>query len=68
MIKKHNSSSSGTGIIGSVGDQQNYIVMDTPCLIPKENIKFFNNLQKEAQHSSFGDYPNPFNSFWNGKH
>ena len=55
---------SPAGVIGTVGD--NYIVKDTPCLIPKENMKFLNAMKQSSQRSTFGDYPNPFNAFWKG--
>ena len=52
-----------SGIIKQVGSE-NYMVKDTPCLIPKENMKMFTNLQKQSQQSSFGDFPNPYDAFW----
>ena len=61
-VKKSNNRTGGN-IIKSVGTE-NYMVKDTPCLIPKENMGFFTNMQKQSQHSSFGDFPNPFNAFW----
>lgn len=62
-IKRNNNNGSSSGIIKQVGSE-NYMVKDTPCLIPKENMKMFTNLQKQSQHSSFGDFPNPFDAFW----
>lgn len=53
------------GVIGKIGSD-NYMVKDTPCLIPKENMKFFNTMRKTAGVSSFGNFPNPFNAFWSG--
>lgn len=55
---KHN----GYGIEGMVGT--NYRVKDTPCLIPQENIRQFAHMQQQAQKSSFGNWPNPFNMWW----
>lgn len=52
-----------SGIIRQVGTE-NYMVKDTPCLIPKENMKMFTSLQKQSQHSSFGDFPNPYDALW----
>ena len=54
---------SNSNIIKSMGTE-NYLVKDTPCLIPKENMKFFTNMQKQSQFSSFGNFPNPFNAWW----
>ena len=53
------------GVVGKVRND-NYMVKDTPCLIPKENMKFFNTMRKNAGVSSFGNFPNPFNVFWSG--
>lgn len=53
-----------TGVQRRIGD--NYVVKDTPCLIPKENIRAFNAMRKQSQVSSFGNYPNPFDIFWKG--
>lgn len=60
-IKKTNRRNSN--VIKQVGSE-NYMVKDTPCLIPKQNMGFFTTMQKQSQHSSFGDFPNPFNAFW----
>lgn len=60
-IKKN--SGNRHGIIRQVGSE-NYMVKDTPCLIPKENIGIFSHMQKQSQQSSFGDFPNLFNAFW----
>ena len=65
MAAKKKKSAAAYGIIGVSGD--NFVVKDTPCLIPKENMKMFHTMQKQSGVSSFGDFPNPFNSFWNGK-
>ena len=65
MATKKKKSAAAYGIIGVSGD--NFVVKDTPCLIPKENMKMFHTMQKQSSVSSFGDFPNPFNSFWNGK-
>jgi len=62
-ISKSNSDSSG--VIRMIGDA-GYLVKDTPCLIPKENMPMFNAMRKTAGVSSFGNYPNPFNVFWKG--
>ena len=37
---KRNKPGNGSGIIKQVGSE-NYMVKDTPCLIPKENMKMF---------------------------
>lgn len=64
-LKKKAEDGSMYGVIGQVGTQ-NYLVKDTPCLMPKENMKFFNTMRKNSDKSSFGDFPNPFNVFWKG--
>lgn len=51
------------GVMGKIGD--NYVVRDTPCLIPKENMRIFNAMRKQSNVSSFGNYPSPFN-IWRG--
>ena len=67
--RKGSGNSSGTrkpnGVVGTAGTE-NYFVKDTPCLIPKQNMSFFNTMQQASQHSSFGNYPNPFDAFWKG--
>lgn len=59
-------SGSPKGVTGNIG--QNYVVKDTPCLMPKENMKMFNAMQANAEHSMFSDYPSPYNNWWKGKH
>lgn len=54
--------SSDSRIMGTLG--QNYLVRDVPCLLPKENMSFFTDMQRQAQHSSFGNFPNPYNAWW----
>jgi hypothetical protein len=62
MSNKKNNNKGTSPIIGTVG--MNYKVQDTPCLIPKENIQMFHELQRQSQHSSFGNFPNPYDAFW----
>lgn len=62
---KKKGNSNPTGAIRMIGDA-GYLVQDTPCLIPKENMQMFNAMRKNANVSSFGNYPNPFNVFWKG--
>lgn len=63
-MAKSKTTSDFMGVQKKIGD--NYLVKDTPCLIPKENIRAFNNMRRQAGVSSFGDFPNPFNAFWKG--
>ena len=44
MATKKKKSAAAYGIIGVSGD--NFVVKDTPCLIPKENMKMFHTMQK----------------------
>ena len=62
MAKNNNTKHGSSDILGMVGT--NYKVKDTPCLIPQENIRQFRDMQKQAQKSSFGNWPNPFNAWW----
>ena len=39
MADKKKNTTQYPGVIRQVG--QNYLVKDTPCLVPKENMKFF---------------------------
>ena len=65
---KHGSVNNGSasGVVGHIGD--NCVVKDMPCLIPKENMKFLNQMQKNAGQQPFPGWPSPFHAFWNDKH
>ena len=65
MAAKKKKSASAYGIIGVSGD--NFVVKDRACFSAKESMKMFHTMQEESVVSSFGFFPNPFNSFWNGK-
>lgn len=62
MADKKKNTTQYPGVIRQVG--QNYLVKDTPCLVPKENMKFFTRMQKTTQQSSFPGWPNPYDAFW----
>jgi len=53
------------GVVGKIGD--NYVVRDTPCLMPKENMRMFNTMRKNCgSTSSFGNWPSPFDIWRSG--
>ncbi len=64
------SSGSSNGVsrtLATIGSDGNHLMSDMPCLVPKENVKFLTHMQKQANISSFGDYPNPYNGWKSGK-
>ena len=68
-IRRKSNSGPGNGVsrtLGTIGSDGNHLMTDMPCLIPKENVKFLTSMQKQANISSFGSYPNPYNGWKSG--
>lgn len=47
-------------ILAKVGDDGGYMINQCPVLIPKENLKFFTDMQKACEKNPYANYGNAY--------